>query len=990
MQKLSRPRASQGRGWIGLIAAALVLAGCAAVPRAAVSSAAAAEPVWPFLASDLPADPAFRFGRLPNGMRYIIRKNQRPEGTALVRIDIQAGSLDERADERGFAHFVEHMAFNGSTNVPEGEMVQLLERNGLAFGADTNASTGFEQTQYKLDLPRNDPKLLDTALMLMRETVSELKFDDDAVSRERGVVLSELRDSVTFARRNLEDQLAFLYPDATYPNRLPIGVPETLNAATGASLRAFWEREYTPADTTLVVVGDFDPELVEQKIVAEFGDWAGRAPTPRLDQGTVKPKQKAATDVFIDPALSERVTVSRHGKWQDDTDTAARRRVNLLREIGYGIVNRRLQRVARQVDPPFRGAGFGTSEVFEIGRTTNLIVEVVDGQWRRGLEAVAQEYRRALTFGFTPAEVAEQIANQRAAQVNAARAAETRSNAALVELALAVVDDERVPTTPQSSLERFEAFAPSITPARVLAALRDEAVPLDKPLIRLQGRTPPEGGEAAIREAWNAAMRQDIARVDAGADAAWAYSDFGPAGTVVSDGVDPVLGIRTVRFANGVMLNLKRTTLEQDRVQLSLAIDGGDLLDTRANPYATEMTPFLIQGGLGKHSQDELQSILAGRTVSGNLGTNDDSFVARATTTPADLELQLQLLAAFISDPGYRPEGELQYKLNIANFFARAFATPGSALSNSQGKVLSDGDPRFTLGRADEYQGLGFAKLRQDIGDRLARGAIEIGLVGAFEEEAAIALVAKTFGALPSREAEFRDYADSRKRGFTDKRTVSVVRHTGDPSQAIVRVVWPTRDDSDPVEAMQLELLERVLRLELTDGLREKLGKSYSPSASSALSRAYPGYGTFSITASVEAAEVAATRQAIAAIVRELRDKPIGDDQLARAKAPLIEEYANLLKRNAGWLALVDRAQSEPERIDRFAKASDRIRAVSARDIQALARRYLALDKAVSLIVLPEGKSARARKPTGPLHLPQVSGIGIGAGKSPPGKGRSR
>ena len=973
------------RGWFGLLAGALALAACATGPREVGSAPRAAAADWGFLRSDLPVDPGFRFGRLANGMRYVIRRNQRPEGTALVRMDVQAGSLDERDDERGFAHYVEHMAFNGSKNVTEGEMVHLLERNGLAFGADTNASTSFEQTQYKLDLPRNDPKLLDTALMLMRETASELTFDDDAVARERGVVMSELRESLTYARRNLEDQLEFLYPDATYPKRLPIGVPETLDAATGASLKAFWEREYTPADTTLIVVGDFDPELVERQIAARFAGWPARAPTPRPDQGTVKPKQRGATDVFIDPALSERVTISRHGKWQDDTDTAAFRRTNLLRELAYGIVNRRLQRIARQVDPPFRGAGFGTSEVFEIGRTTNLIVDVIDGKWQRGVEAVAEEYRRALAYGFTPAEVAEQVANYRAAQVNAARSAETRSNAALVETALAAIDDERVPTTPESSLARFEAFAPSITPTAVLVALRGEAVALDDPLIRLQGRTPPEGGAAAIRVAWDEAAGRKVARGTDNAGSGWAYAEFGPAGAVAADTVEPTLGIRTVRFANGVMLNLKRTELEQDRIQLSVAVDGGELIDTRANPYATEMTPFLVQGGLGTHSQDELQSILAGRTGSGNLSAGEDAFVARATTTPADLELQLQLFAAYISDPGYRPEGEEQYKLNIANFFARAFATPAAALGNSQGKILSDGDPRYTLGRQDEYQGLGFAKLRSDIGDRLARGAIEIGLVGDIDEDAAIALVGRTFGALPPREAQFAEHAENRKRGFTAKREVHVIRHTGDPSQAIVRLVWPTRDDFNADEAMRLELLERVMRLELTDGIREKLGKSYSPSASSSLSRTYPGFGTFTITSSVDVADVPATRAAIAEIVRSLRDSPIGEDELTRAKAPLLEDYANLLKRNAGWLALVDRAQSEPDQLARFAGAPARLRAVTAAEIQALARRYLALDKAVSLIVLPGPKEARRR---GPLHLPQVSRIGIG--DPLPGKGRSR
>ena len=943
--------------WLVSIAA-LALTACATTPRQTTALPPAPKPDWAFQSSDLPVDPAFRFGKLPNGMRYIIRNNQRPEGTALVRMEIEAGSLDESEDERGYAHFVEHMAFNGSTNVPEGEMVHLLERNGLAFGADTNAQTGFEQTQYKLDLPRNDPKLLDTALMLMRETAGELKFDDAAVVRERGVVMSELRDSLTFARRNLEDQLAFLYPDARYPKRLPIGVPATLDAANGAKLKAFWTREYTPADTTLVVIGDFDPALVEQTIVARFGGWSARAQTPRPGAGKVDPAQKGETDVFIDPALSERISVSRHGAYLDETDTIANRRTALLREIGYGIVNRRLQRTARQVDPPFRGAGVGTGDVFKIGRTTNLIVDVVDGKWQRGLIAAEEEYRRALKFGFTAAEVAEQVANVRTRSLNASRSANTRTNPALVAAAFALIEDEQVPTTPQSSHERFEAFAPSITAASVMAAMRAEALPLKNPLIRLQGRTEPVGGAQAIRVAWNDAARGKLTRTATDAEGGWGYTDFGVPGTVVSDIRDPVLGIREVRFANGVMLNLKQTALEQDRVRMSLAIDGGDMLNSRADPQATEMTAFLSVGGLGKHSQDDLQSILAGRTVGGGLASGGDTFAARAATTPADLELQLQLLAAYVSDPGYRPEGEVQYRLNIANFFAQAFATPGSALNNSQGAVISDNDPRYSLGKPEAYQSLTFARLKADIGERLAHGAIEIGLVGDIDEARAIALVAKTFGALPAREPAFQPYSDARKRDFTARRGETIIRHTGDPSQAIVRLVWPTRDDADPTESMQFEALERVVRLELTDGIREKLGKSYSPSASSGLSRTYPGYGEFTVTASVNVSDVGATREAIAQIIKGLRDKPIGADELARALAPLAEENANFLKTNAGWMNLVDRAQSQADLIERHARFQERLKAVTAKDVQMLAQRYLVPGKAVELIVLPKGAAA--------------------------------
>ena len=178
-----------------------LLAACATRPAQPVS-APAPQAVWVFENSDIAPDPAFRFGRLDNGMRYVVRANATPKGTAAVRMEVSAAALDESEAERGYAHFVEHMAFNGSTSVPEGEMVRLLEREGLAFGADTNASTGFDRTTYMLDLPRNDPALLDTALMLMRETASELTFAPEAVERERGVLLAEMRDRNTWQFRN--------------------------------------------------------------------------------------------------------------------------------------------------------------------------------------------------------------------------------------------------------------------------------------------------------------------------------------------------------------------------------------------------------------------------------------------------------------------------------------------------------------------------------------------------------------------------------------------------------------------------------------------------------------------------------------------------------------------------------------------------------------------------------------------------------------------
>jgi zinc protease len=923
-----------------------------AQPAAAPAVAAAAEPVWPFEESDLPLDPAYRFGTLDNGLRYIIRPNGTPAEQGMVQLWIDAGSISERDDERGYAHFIEHMAFNGSTGVSEGEMVRLLEREGLAFGADTNASTSFDRTIYKLDLPRNDPALLDTALMLMRETASELTFAPEAVEREKGVILSERRVRDTYSLRNTIDQLEFFYPDARFPERLPIGTLESLQNADAERLKAMWQRLYRPDNAALIVVGEFDPDAVEAEIRRHFADWQPRPALPKVDPGPIDFARSGETDIHIDPALSERVAAARTGPWLEKKDSVATRRQNVLRQIGYGIVNRRLQRLARMEDPPFRGAGVGTADVFEIGRTTNLIVDAAEGEWQRGLAAAQREYRRALEFGFSEAEVAEQVAQVRTLQENAAAGADTRPNSSYVGAALLVLQEGQVPTTPQSGLERFEAFAPEITPRAVLEALKDELVPLEDPLLRFEGRTPPEGGAEAIRAAWETGMAEELEREDRAALAEFAYTDFGEPGTVVSDTTEPLLGIRTIRFANGLMLNLKPTELQRDRISVELHIDGGQLLNTREDPLATAMTGVLPVGGLGEHSTDELQSILAGRTVGFSIAPEEQSFRMGARTTRRDLELQLQLLAAAISDPGYRPQGEAQYRRNIENFFASRDATPNTALANNLGEIISDGDPRFTLQPKEAYLGLSFAKLRDAIGDRLEKGALELALVGDFDPEQVIDLVARTLGALPPREEQFRSYEENRQRGFTADRSPRVIRHSGPADQAIVRMTWPTRDDSDFDEVLKLELLARIMRLELTDSLREELGQTYSPGVSANQSRTYEGYGTFNIAAPVEAAQTDAAREAMLETVHRLVSEPVEADTLLRARRPLLETYDNALKTNAGWMQLADDAQREPHRIARFTSAKARLEALTPEDIQAVAQRYLKPDERLEILVL--------------------------------------
>lgn len=948
---------------LALVLAALL--GTVALPFAAPLAArtvvhhAAAKPassaaVWPFQKSDIAPDPAYRFGRLANGMRYILRHNETPKGEVIVRMRFDVGSLDEEDSERGFAHFVEHMAFQGSTHVAQGEMVRLLERKGLAFGAHTNAFTTYETTTYHLDLPRNTPDLIDTALMLMRETAGELTISPESVNSERGVILSEKRDRNSYQYRETQDRFAFADPNSRYLQRSPIGTDETLNGATAEALRAFWRRNYVPEKAVLVMVGDFDVAQVEAEIRTRFADWAATPASPQPSAGPIDGADTGRNSIYLDASLSEHVTITRRSAWRDEPDTWANRRKGLASTIGYAIINRRLQRLSRRLDPPFRAAQFGTNDIFHAGRDTAINVDSIDGRWRRALTAATTEVRRALEQGFTQSEIDEQLAILNSLAETAAARVETQGSTALANAALGMLRGGSIPSDPAANLAFIKAQTGNMTPERVLAAVKADMQALDNPLIRFTGRRAPDGGTTALRTAWNEAASTPLPTIMEPPPAPFAYTDFGTPGRVVEDRREPTYGIRQIRFANGVRLNLKRTTLSRQSVLVHLAIDGGQMLATSDNPLAVEMTGMMGTGGLGKHTLDEMQSLTAGHIVSLGLSATGDSFNASAGTRPKDLLLQLQMMAALITDPGYRQEGENIFHQNANTMFLRLRATPGNALQSAVGGILSDNDPRFSLQPVTAYRGLTFAKLKRDITERLKHGAIEIGLVGDLDEDAAIADVARTFGALPAREAEFRQYDAQRQRPFTARRGDRTLTHAGPADQALIYDVWPTRDDSDPQEKQVLNMLQRVLRIQLTETLRQKLGRSYSPSASSDLSRVWRGYGTFSISASVDTASVALAKQAIDEAVDGLIKAPPSADLMLRARQPLLETIDNALNTNSGWLGIVALAQSEPDQIERQAHAAERLRAVTPEAVQAAARRYLALPDAVRITVLPE------------------------------------
>ena len=946
----------------------VVLAAAASVVGAPALSAAPQEKAkvhgtertapWNAETSNLEPDRSIIYGRLPNGLRYAIRPNQRPQNQVLVRMTIDFGSAAEAEDEQGLAHFIEHMAFNGSTNVPEGEMVKMLERLGLSFGADTNASTGYTRTEYKLDLPKADPRLIERALFLMRETAGNVSFNPASVDRERGIILAERRERENFAFQSGRAANNLFLPNTYFSTRYPIGLSEIIETAPADRLKALYRTYYRPDRIKIIIVGPVDPVAIERELVRKFADWQVAAPPlGDLDRCELDTTRGVSAASFTHPEIGEAVGIQQFLKDAARPDTVERAMIELKMQIASAIISQRISRRSRSEDIPFLGGGINfTLGICDNYAAVGFSAGGKDGSWRALLPFTEQAVRQAVQYGFDDTEVAEQIKRLDTSYENNAKAEGTEQSASIAN-ALVGLDDD-VYNSDAYRLLLWRQLRPFMTKAAVNAEFAKWFGQMTAPQIFLSTKQTSGTQSDDILAAYAASRAVAVAAPVARQASAFAYTDFGPAGAVVADTVIPDLGIRTIRFANGVLLNLKKTDFEDNRVRYSQRIDGGQLHFAKDEAVlAWLMSGTYVSGGLAAHDFEDLRSLLAGTTVTPAFGVAEDYFGGTGAVAPVDLERQLQVMAAYTKYPGYADSALRLFRRPLPEIYARLDATPGSALSIAMARIMTDNDPRFALAPLEVVQAADFSQLKSALGDALIQNRIEIAIVGDLDEAATIAAVARTFGAMPTRtgtaDMTAQDARWSTASGNFD------IPHKGEANQLGWRRIWPTTGDRDQKLTQSMDLLARVVTLRLTDELREKLGATYGVQAGSEMSDVYRDRGAFSISTAGDPKDLAAIENTVDLVMTEIVKAPVDNDLFERARKPVLESYADWKKRNPTWLGVAAQAQTNPDKLNRFRQSEKIFNSITAQDLWALAKQYLGKPAQFTFRALPDAAIAK-------------------------------
>lgn len=939
-------------------------------------AAAFATADFPHEASDISADPAVRYGVLENGLRYAILENGTPSGTAALRMVFDVGSLAEEDDQRGLAHFIEHMAFNGTTHVPEGEMVALLERYGLAFGADTNAFTGREVVGYQLDLPSNSEEMLNVGLFLMRETASELTFDSDAIDRERGVILGEERYRNTPIRRFFNAYYTFLYPDTIITERDAIGTVEVIENAPAERLEAYYNDYYTPERGMLVVVGDVDADQIEAKIrdgfdislegldverVSGFSSWEQPSPAaPDPEIGTVADPQEAEFGFFYDPDVFTLITVDVIEPGQAAYDTQDARFEDLLRQLGNGIVQRRLQSEINRGASPLVQASLSYGNEFDLVNKAGLFAVSSPDRWREGVAALEQALRQAKEYGFTQAELNEQLANVRTSLRNAVDQADTRQSGDLADGLWSSWIEGQVFSAPADVMARFEALEDQITVEAVEDAFK-RIWYASPPKVMVALNQDVTDGEAAVREAWLASSAEPVeAVVDAGI-VEFAYTEFGTPGEVVSSTRVEDLGVDQVVFDNGVMLNVKTTDFEDNVIRVRVDFGAGDLTPQPTAAAGTILGAAFGGGGLEAHDRDELQRLLAGRSVGYGLNVGADSFAFANATTPTDFELQMQVLAAFMTAPGWREDGLNQFRAIAEEIRRGQNAQAVQVAVNRVGRMLRSGDPRWGFPTAEEVNAFTMDHARTMLEPALQRAPIEITIAGDVTLERAVEVVATTFGALDDRDESWPSYEENAQIVFPDPTEEPViVTFNGQEYQGMANVYYPTTDGIVARERRAYDLLRAIYNLKAIDRFREQEGATYSAIVSSQQSRVTEGYGFFWVGLDVAVDQIDRMYDIADEIALAMANGDISEDELQRARNPILESLEENFERNPFWVNALSRSQSKPEILDQVRSVEADYRDVSVEELVALAEQSLRPDEAYRVTILPQSAASES------------------------------
>ena len=905
----------------------------------------------------LAVDPAITTGRLPNGLRYYIRENAKPENRASFRLVIDAGSLMESESQRGLAHFLEHMAFNGTTNFEKLELVNFLERVGMRFGSHLNAYTSFEETVYMLEIPMDDEEILDTAFRILRDWTSGIRFDPEEIDRERGVVIEEWRSRRGAQGRIMDKQLPVIFHGSRYAERLPIGDLDIIRTAPREEFLDFYRKWYRPDLMAVIAVGEFEKERIERRITETFSDLENPPDGPERREWPVPDHSETLFSIETDPELQGSVVQIAYKRPPAPQGTAGAYRDSIVERLYTGMLNRRLDERLQEADPPYLYAAMVKAPLVRVKDMVLQVAQVKDGAFAEGLRALLLEARRVREHGFTPSELARLKADfLRSMEAAHAEKDKTESGIYAAEYTRNFLQNEPIPGIDRE-LELHRAFLPGISLEEVDRVASGWITPGNR--IILYSAPEREGSDPPDRETILTLMREvdamDVAPYDDGEVDAPLVSRTPVAGTIVSRKEHPGIGTSEWRLSNGSRILLKPTDFRNDQVLLSASSPGGHSLVSDADfPTASMAANLVAAGGLGDFDRIQLQKKLTGRIAGASPSIGERSEGIGGSASPRDLEVLLQLVHLHFTSPRADEAAFRSLMTQMRVMVANRLNNPQVVFADAISKTLYRDHPRHQpvdpafLDRLDLDRAMEIYRSRfSDASD------FTFIIVGNFDPGALEPLAETWLASLPGkgRQEQARDIGDRRAPG---RQEVEVVR--GLEPRSSVRLTLHGEAPWSTEERFLLLSAIDVLRIRLREELREEKSGVYGVSVQGGLDRWPVGQFATTISFGCDPEMVETLIESAMEMIAELRREGPSQDTFDKVRKTLLRDHERGMRENGYWLSNLSYAVENdlpPERILDF---PGRVEALTRERIRQAALRYLGGENLLVATLLPEEK----------------------------------
>ncbi|WP_128546581.1 M16 family metallopeptidase [Larkinella soli] len=922
------------------------------VQKAVVAAGIPAE-----LKQPIPLDPDVKVGKLPNGLTYFIRKNAEPKNRAELRLVVRAGAILETDDQQGLAHFMEHMAFNGTKNFPKNELINFLQSSGVRFGADLNAYTGFDETVYQLPVPTDSARLFERAFQILEDWAHNVTLDPAEIDKERGVVLEEARLGRGAGQRMREKYFPLILNNSRYADRLPIGKEEVIRTFKPEVLQRFYKDWYRPDLMAVVAVGDFDMARVEKMIRDKFGRIpAVKSPKPRVEY-PVPPHKDTKIAIVTDPEQPNTMVQIIYKRPEIKEKTLYDVREAIKRSLFNSMLGNRISELTQQSDPPFL-VGFSNYGSFlgDQDAYTSYVV-AKDGNVERAVTAILNENARVDRFGFTETELDRAKKQYQKSIERAYRERDKTRSANYVNEYVDYFLHGDIPVGISFYNDFLKKYLDNITVGD-LNTLGKQFITTENRAVVIMA---PEKDKDKLPS-----EQQVLGLINNSAKDLSAYVDKTldqpllptlPVGSpVVSEKEIRDIDVTEWTLRNGIRVVLKPTSFKNDQIIFSATSPGGTSLYEDKDFESARFASTLVQlGGVGEYSQIQLGKYLTGKTVSVSPYISETTEGISGSTTPDDLETALQLVYAFFTSPRRDPEVIKGFFSNQKSFLQNQLATP------TPQKIFQD-TVQSVLG-AYNYRRLPLTPERLDkvdvdrafaiYRDRFAdAGDFTFFFVGNFREKDLKPLIEKYLGGLPTKNRK-EDYRDLGIRTPAGKITRAVYK--GIEPKSTVQLVFSGDFVWTPENATQVDALTEVLEIKLTETLREEESGVYGVGVNGAYAKIPAQRYTIRIGFSCAPENVEKLVARTLAEIEKIKTTGPDPKDIDKFKAETRRETELRLKENGFWLSYLSNQYFNNDDPKEILREEEFLKQVTPESTKQAADRYFGKNY-IRLVLLPERK----------------------------------